>query len=231
MLVNYLKNKQKKLNEKNNPFYTNGGLQVFFKDPITNDDVDTEEVIAKVESLIPAHLRTEIDMIIIGEFEELKDRNINAAFKDGAVYVSNIQDDNGDMVDDLIHEISHSLEQPYGYEIYGDQKIKKEFLRKRRYMHDILWKSGFKAPLSFFLNTEFDQEFDDFLYKQVGYDKLSALLVGLFISPYAATSMREYWATAFTDYYLYTDHKTLKKVSPELYSKIEKIQREDLLAN
>ena len=60
-----------------------------------------------------------------------------AAFKDGAVYISNIQDNNNDMVDDLIHEISHSLEQPYGYEIYGDQKIQKD----QKNIEDLITKS------------------------------------------------------------------------------------------
>lgn len=231
MQLNYLKKKQQELNEKNKPFYTANGLHVYFKDPFLSDDIDIEEVIAKAESMIPTHLCSEIDMIIVGDFEEFYERSINAAYRDGAVYVSNQQDSFNDLLDDIIHEISHSLEGPFGYEIYGDQKIKDEFLRKREHMHDILWKSGFKVPKSFFLQTEFNQEFDDFLYKQIGYDKLSTLLMGLFISPYAATSLREYFATGFTDFYMHSDHNTLKKVSPELYDKIENLKDEEFVDN
>ena len=91
-------------------------------------------------------------------------------------------------------------------------------------MHDLLWTAGYKAPLSFFMEIEYDKEFDMFLYEKVGYDKLSSLLMGLFISPYAATSLREYFATGFTDFYTHPDHKTLQKVSPQLYKKIILLQ-------
>ena len=93
----------------------------------------------------------------------------------------------------------------------------------------MLWKMGFKAPKSFFQNVEFTTEFDDFLHKQVGYDKLTTIMQGLFISPYAATSLREYFATMFTEYYMDSNHSFLKKVSPELYKKILKIQSSEML--
>ena len=58
-----------------------------------------------------------------------------------------------------------------------------------------------------------------FLHQKVGYDKLSSVIQGLFISPYAATSLREYFATGFTDFYMDSDHKYLKTVSPQSYMK------------
>ena len=80
---------------------------------------------------------------------------------------------------------------------------------------------GFKASHSAFMNTEYDQIFDEFLHRDIGYDKLSEILKGVFITPYAATSLREYFATGFTEFYLYPDsHGYLKKISPELYKKL-----------
>jgi hypothetical protein len=70
-------------------------------------------------------------------------------------------------LDDLIHELSHGIEEQYGYQIYGDQKLKDEFLNKRMHLYKILWEMGFKAPKSFFQDTEYDQEFDEFLHKQL----------------------------------------------------------------
>jgi len=131
------------------------------------------------------------------------------------------------MYDDIIHEISHSIEVPFGYEIYGDNKLKDEFLRKRKYLHDILWQLGYKAPMAFFENTEYDEEFDMFLYKTVGYDKLVNLVQGLFINPYAATSLREYFATGFTDFYMDSNHKFLQKISPVLYKKLITLQTQE----
>ena len=56
---------------------------------------------------------------------------------------------------------------------------------------------GFKVPKEVFLDTEYSKEFDMFLLQDVGYDKLSEIAKGIFISPYAATSLREYIATAY----------------------------------
>ena len=206
-----------------------GGIHVYFKDKLANDQVDVESIVAKVEKTIPEHLRSEVEMIIVGWFQEFEDREINAFYKDGTLCISHFQDDNEDMYDDIIHEISHSIEAPFGYEIYGDNKLKDEFLRKRKYLHDILWQLGYKAPVAFFENTEYDEEFDMFLYKTIGYDKLANLVQGLFINPYAATSLREYFATGFTDFYMDSNHKFLQKISPALYKKLITLQAQEKL--
>ena len=46
--------------------------------------------------------------------------------------------------------------------------------------------------------------------------------MGLFVSPYAATSLREYYASGFEDYYL-NNGKVIKKISPALYEKINNL--------
>jgi len=223
MLLEYLKKRQQMINEKS-AYYTKNGIQVFSKDPMVNDLVDLESVMAKYESILPEHIRDGIEMVIIGQFEEFEKRDINAFYRDGALYVSNFQSDNEDLLDDLVHETAHSLEEAYGYEIYGDQEIKDEFIRKRKFLYDVLWKMGFKAPKDMFLDSEYDEEFDRYLLNDVGYDKLSEIVRGILITPYAATSLREYFATGLTEFYLYPDnHNYLKKVSPELYKKLIKI--------
>jgi hypothetical protein len=226
-MLEYLKEAQRRLNNNIQDFYTPGGIHVYFKDKLANDQVDVEQIVAKVEKTVPEHLRSEVEMIIVGWFQEFEDREINAFYKDGTLCISHLQDNNEDMYDDIIHEISHSIEAPFGYEIYGDNKLKDEFLRKRKYLHDILWQLGYKAPMAFFENTEYDEEFDMFLYKTIGYDKLVNLVQGLFISPYAATSLREYFATGFTDFYLDSNHKFLQKISPALYKKLIMLQAQE----
>tara|TARA_R100000008_G_C3578039_1_gene166528 strand:+ start:1347 stop:2009 length:663 start_codon:yes stop_codon:yes gene_type:complete len=210
--------------EMRSDFYTARGTHVFFKDDLDNKDIDVEQVVATVESRIPEHLLSELETIVIGHFEEFDERNINAFYRDGILHITHIQDNEKDLVDDIIHEIAHSIEGPYGFEIYGDQSIKDEFLRKRKILHDKLWALGHKAPLQWFMNTEYDQEFDDFLLKKVGYDKLRMICMGLFISAYAPTSLREYFATGFTDFYLQTNHSFLQKVSPALTKKLILLQ-------
>ncbi|HSG30961.1 MAG TPA: hypothetical protein VLB82_05390 [Thermodesulfobacteriota bacterium] len=230
MLKNYLVEKYQS-QEKGSDFYTSSGLQVFYKEPFYNENVDLEQVIANFESKVPSHLCTEVEMIIVGHFEEFDERSINAFYKDGAIYISNVQDNNEDILDDILHETSHSIESAYGMLIYGDEKIKNEFLRKREYLHDIMWKKGYKIPVSVFMDVEYNKEFDMLLYQKVGYDKLASIMNGVFINAYAATSLREYFATAFTDFYLNSDHSYLRKVSPAVYEKLILLHQEEDLDN
>jgi|TARA_R110000803_G_scaffold39201_10_gene84528 hypothetical protein len=203
-------------------FYTPTGLHVFFQHPVEN--INVEKVIGQIEEIIPHHLLSEVEMIIFGWFKEFEERSINAFYNDNALYISHLQEDEKDLFDDIVHEISHSLEGPYGYEIYADDKIKDEFLRKRMYLHDILWKSGYRAPKAFFADTEYNEEFDMFLYEKIGYDKLSGFMQGVYLNPYAATSLREYFATGFTEFFTESEHNFMKKVSPALYQKLVKMQ-------
>ena len=95
-----------------------------------------------------------------------------------------------------------------------------------------MWKAGYKAPKRLFLQTEYDYEFDNFLYQDVGYARLSDIINGIFISPYAPTSLREYFATGFTEFFMHpNEHSYLKKICPSLYSKLEKINNVESLDN
>jgi len=230
MMLNYLRESHNQTIAKVQDFYTPTGIHVYIKEPLP-DNIDMEEIIAKVEEHLPQHLLSEVEMIIVGWFKEFEERKLNAFYGDGCLYISNLQDDNEDMFDDIVHEIAHSLEEPYGYEIYGDKKLEKEFLSKRMALKDILWAHGYKAPALFFMNSEYDQEFDEFLHEKVGYDKLALLMQGLFVSPYAATSLKEYFATGFTEFYLDPNHNFLKEVSPALYEKLVKLQQQKKLDN
>ena len=77
----------------------------------------------------------------------------------------------------------------------------------------------------YYNNPEYDARFDDYLYKDLGYDKLRLITPELFYSPYAITSLREYWANGFENYLL-GDRNMLKDISPVLYNKIENLFEE-----
>ena len=82
------------------------------------------------------------------------------------------------------------------------------------------------------MDPEYDYEFDQFLLKDVGYDKLSKIVSGVFINPYAPTSLREYFATGFTEFYMNpNEHSFLKTTSPALYTKLEKINNIESIDN
>ena len=230
-MLQHLKRKQKQLQEMKSDFYTSRGTHVYFKDDLINDEIDIEQIIAKVEGALPEHLLSELEMVVIGWFDEFEERQLSAFYKDGILHISNQRNEEAGMYKDIVHEISHSVEEAYGYQIYGDQNIKEEFLRKRKILHDKLWALGYKAPLKWFMKTEYDKEFDQFLLEKVGPEKMRMICMGLFINAYAPTSLREYFATGFADFYLHSNHNYLKKLSPALYEKLLLIQNPKKLDN
>ena len=57
------------------------------------------------------------------------------------------------------------------------------------------------------------------------------MLTGIFVSPYAATSLREYFATGFTEFYLDSNHNFLQRIAPQLYKKIISLLDQEKLDN
>jgi len=200
-------------------------MSIYVHEPLPST-IDLNAVLQTVEQALPQSFIDDagVEMILIGQFEELTQRQIQSLWKkeDGAIYVTNEQSSNEDMIDDLVHEFAHAVEDRYGFEIYSDDHIEQEFLQKRRHLYDILKAHGYEVGLQAFLKTGYDIEFDNFLYKEIGYEKLSFLTMGLFSSPYAATSVREYFASGFEEYFLPTgDRANLSVMSPSVYQKIE----------
>ena len=199
-----------------------GDIYVYIKDPLTTP-INVGRVIKQVEETIPAFLAQGVESIFIGQFEELTSREVDAVFDNGTMYLTNDQQSEEDMFDDIVHEFAHSIEEWAGMEIYGDSTLKYEFLAKREILFKQLSQLGYKnLYLGDFLDTEYSKKFDFFLYKSVGYDKLDIITVGLFPTPYSATSIREYFAIGFEEY-LYGDNRQLKEISPVLYGKIEQL--------
>jgi len=119
--------------------------------------------------------------------------------------------------------MAHLVEEANGFEIYSDGQLQKEFLGKRKRLYYILSSEGYDAEILEFMNPEYSREFDNFLYKKVGYANLEQLIQGLFYSPYATTSLREYFANGFEAFFLKKEQKYLQSISPVLYNKIENI--------
>ena len=218
---NVIKNLLEQSRKQNNEYLVFGNLYVYARDNLPSD-VSLEEVFEIIYSRMPQHLFTEIDAIYVGNFEELQDREVQSVYKDGAIYVTNLQSNVMDMVEDIVHEVAHSLESPYGMIIYGDGLVSTEFTGKRVRLRDLLAASGQNVESVNFKNNEFDQTFDSYLHKEVGYPVLTSLTYGLFNNPYAATSLREYFASGFEEYVL-GDRELIKTISPILFDKIQEI--------
>jgi len=207
------------IRKKTSKHFTFRGVETFVKDSLP-EHVSMKSVVKKLFKSVPSYLLRNLDIIYVGQFEELKNRNIQAMYKDSSIFVTNECDSEEDLLDDLIHEVAHCVENNYGNIIYSDGKIEKEFINKRKQLWSTLKDEGYDVELSDFLNSEFDTQFDEMLYITIGYPMLSIHTVNLFYSPYGATSLREYFANGFEAFFMKEDINRLKNVSPLLYNKI-----------
>jgi len=200
--------------------YNLSGVDVYIKDRLP-EGIDPDFVFNYISARIPFHLARNIDIIYVGQFPEMKEREINAYYEDGAIYVTNKQDEDIDMIDDIIHELAHAVERNNEDLIYGAGELQREFKAKRRNLHTII-QEMYDIPKDFLSNIDYSKEIDDFLFKTIGYDILNQLVVNIFISGYAATSVSEYFARGFEEYFI-GDKSALKQLSPVLYSIIDKL--------
>jgi|688.fasta_scaffold136833_3 hypothetical protein len=208
-------NKMKKARKE---FFINGVL-FFVSDPLP-DGVEPLAVKKRIEKKIPKRLFQNLDYIFVGDFPELKLRDVQSVYMRGAIYINHENQTEDGLYKAIIHELAHSIETTFGSKIYEDNEVAAEFVGKRKQLRSILKTQGheLKDP-TIFIRAEYNPEFDNFLYKEVGYDKLNQLCTGLFASPYGATSLREYFANGFEHFFL-NDPEYLSKISPKLYSKI-----------
>ena len=194
-------------------------IYTFIKDPLPVG-FDLDYVLETVKKTVPEHLVYGLESVYVGQFDELKEKDMNAMYKDGAIYATNEQLNEDDLIDDIVHELAHLAEERLGEYIYDDRSVVDEFLGKRRRFHEIMKSEGYSIPVESTYDLEYNKEFDDFLYKTVGYEKLTFLTIELFVSPYSITSLREYFAKAFQHYFL-RDINAVKKISPVTFQKIE----------
>ena len=90
-------------------------------------------MLKRVESTGIYHdLVKDIDAIYIGEFDLLEQRDISALYYHDTIYITNDQENENDIFDDLIHEIAHAIESSKKEYIYGDLELEREFMKKRR---------------------------------------------------------------------------------------------------
>ena len=214
--MNSLINRIKESGDKSRLIFNN--TRILLKDPLP-ENINIDEIVKKIESTIPSNFLYNIDMIYIGQFDILNDREVSAVYAEGAIYITNVQEDILDMIDDIVHEVAHSLEEEFSIDIYGDGQVEAEFLGKRNRLERIIKSQGYDILGLNFLESGYSRELDDFFYKELGYPLLSTFTHGLFDSAYSCTSIREYFANGFEEFYL-RDRNYLNTISPKLYRKI-----------
>lgn len=215
----YLKKSYRKNRESPVGSLSIAGLKVYIKEPLINN-VDIDRCLRYIADRIPHEMISNVDTVMIGNFSFLQKRNAEGIFRGGTIYITNNQESERHFIADIVHEIAHSFEEKEN--IQQDQNMINEFLQKRMMMYQILSTHnllGNTVTEKDFSNIKYSPKFDDYLYKQIGYEKLNNLLGGLFISPYAATCLREYFANGFENFFV-NDMFIVKKYATSVYNKL-----------
>lgn len=191
--------------------------------------IQIPNIISYIEKKLNRKHLSSLEGIYVGNFDILKDRKIQAMYNDGAIYVSNFEQDEQiselRIAKDIIHEVGHSLESRFGLDIYGDKFLEQEFLGKRQRLYDLMNNGNLSISRKDFLySSEYDAEIDNFLFNEIGYLNLFPLTMGLFLSPYCVTSLSEYFGNGFEEFKT-GDLNYLKSVSPVLFSKIKMLEK------
>lgn len=217
--INYIRKSSNKNAAQVREYTLFGSILVVIANPLPQE-INIKSILKRIEKNIPKHLFTNLDIIYFGDFKELKARQVTSAYMDGGIYLSNQQVSDEEVYNSIVHELAHSIEKNFEEELYGDDKILEEFIIKRKKLKSILESNGLYCADTLYLRPEFTRDFDNFLFKTVGYDRLALLISNLFISPYSPTSLREYFASGFEHFYCAENPDYISVVSPKLYKKI-----------
>jgi len=212
-------------NSRKREYYIFNSIPLFIKDFPRSSEVNIEELISSIEETLPRRYFSGVEAAYMGEFPELKEKN--AVFADGAIYITSAEETTFDLLENIVHEVAHALEEREFTHVYSDGALEREFLGKRRRLKSILDAEGYELPEKYYLNVEYSDIFDRYLSELVGYPLLLNLTMGLFVSPYGATSLREYFANAFENFYL-EGPEAVKEVSPAAYKKIVALHEEEV---
>ena len=212
----YIKeNSKKKLRE----YYLFKSIPVFVKDQV-NENISVQNVLKAIEQRIPKKLFNNLDVIYVGQFEDLVEREVSAAYLNGAIYLDHNISSEEDFVENITHELAHCVEVTRSRQLYADGILEREFIEKRKKLLSILLQQGYKLKdKAVFFDAEYNEDFDELLYQEIGYLALTGLSSSLFFSPYGITSLREYYANGFEAYFS-GKARELKRVSPVLFKKI-----------
>ncbi len=205
--------------------YSMRGTEIYINDPV-GEHINLDFIFEYITARVPKKLLDSVDVIYVGDFPEFEKRDINAYYDNGAIFVTNEQDDDQDMIDDIVHEIAHAVEERYNDFIYSDSSIEREFMAKRETLYRLLETYDLNPPQELVVNPAYSQLIDDYLYEEVGYDILNDIVNGLFISAYAATSVSEYYARGFEEW-VFGHRREIKKLSPALYNIFDELFEEE----
>jgi hypothetical protein len=222
-ILGYIKERQRSLKE----YYLFNSIPMRINDVFVKP-IDIHLIIDKIEDMFSMDLFGNLKSVEIGHHPVFDLKGVNAAFLNSRFYITNVQDNEDDFLDDFVHELAHLVERDIGEEFYKDGEIFDEFLSKRGALKRILRSHGHDVEKLNFANLLYSPEFDTYINDQVGKEKIKTIIDGLFLSAYSILAVSEYYATGFENYFL-GDRRSLKNTCPKLYKKLEQLEEfEDL---
>tara|TARA_R110002110_G_scaffold194500_4_gene403421 strand:- start:878 stop:1540 length:663 start_codon:yes stop_codon:yes gene_type:complete len=198
-----------------------GGINVVQIDTLPSN-VDINAVFKAIEGAMPSHYFSKLKGVNIQHHDFFETRDASAVYKDGVLHITNQQDNSADLINDICHEFGHHIEELYPSHIYEDTEVAKEFISKRNQVKTEIQSEGYWVTEYDFNDLEYNKKFDNFLYRRLGKNMLQMVTAGIFVRPYSAVSLREYFATGFEAYYC-GQKESLYKVSPILYKKVDNL--------
>ena len=175
--------------------FVQNGVQVVIKDALP-PEINLRLILDKAFNTVPSMYLGYIDVVYVGKFFLLDKNDFGAVYDQGAIYLNNFQASEEDAVSHLVHQKVHSL----------------------------LSAEGISVPLFHFYNTEYSKQFDSLLYDEIGYPMLAMLTTNIFNSPYAMTSINEYFANIFEVFYNKKDVNFVKNSSFAVYNKLIELE-------
>ena len=115
---------------------------------------DMPEFCTEAEEVLYSPLLANVDVVYVGDSRELAGRN--AAYSNGAIYMTNQEPTVNDMLENFVHEVAHSLEETYGTLIYSDDLIN-EFKGKRARLYHLLTGAGYHISPQLYGFTEYNK--------------------------------------------------------------------------
>jgi hypothetical protein len=183
-----------------------------------------------IEANIPRKAFNDIIEVCFTNEAEYNERMINAYYdrESRCIFLSDKQENEKDCINDIVHELSHALQERYGQHVFMDGELKKEFVSKRMKMASVLHRAGYdEIPRRSYAMVEYSNLLDEYFFNIVGYQKINSLLGATFPSAYACTSLEEYYAEGFEAYYCKENGRSyLKKYCPVLFAKLSTLEKE-----
>ena len=98
-----------KAKKKQKQHFLFGRIYFYIRDNLLSEEIDIPNLISLLEENYPAHLFEEVDAILIGRFEELEERDLEAMYQDAAIYISSGLQTTHDYLENIVHELAQVL--------------------------------------------------------------------------------------------------------------------------